>query len=218
MGAIGWALKLLFPEKCPFCGRLLGEEEIGLCEKCLRELPYTGGKCKTNGAFFGSCVSPLFYEGAARKAVLRFKFSGKASYAACFGELLADCVRQNLPGSFDVITWVPLSPRRHRKRGYSQARLLAEAAAAELGVGNCVELLKKRRNTPAQSGIKGAAARRANVSGAFEASRSDALIGKRILLIDDVVTSGATLSECSRVLMTHGAETVVCATLCKARR
>jgi predicted amidophosphoribosyltransferase len=98
-----------------------------------------------------------------------------------------------LAGSFDIITWVPLSPRRHRKRGYSQARLLAEAAAAELGVGDCEELLKKRRNTPAQSAIKGRAERRANVSGAFEALRRGGLAGKRILLIDDVVTSGATL-------------------------
>jgi ComF family protein len=214
-------LDLLFPAKCPFCGGLLGEGEFRLCEKCLRSLPYTGGKGKTGGSFFSLCVSPLFYEGSARKAALRFKFSGKAAYAECFGELLADCVRQNLAGEYDLITWVPLGPRRQRKRGYSQARLLAEATAAELGgqaASNCLPLLKKRRDTPAQSALRSLAQRRANVSGAFEAPDRDRLAGKRILLIDDIVTSGATLSECARVLLTAGAEKVVCATLCKAKK
>jgi Predicted amidophosphoribosyltransferases len=156
---------------------------------------------------------------------LRFKFAGKASYAGCFGELLADCVRQNLYGEYDLITWVPLSPRRYRKRGYSQAKLLAEAAASELygqdcQTQNCVKLLDKNRNTPAQSATKSSAQRRANVSGAFTVSDKDRqkLKGKKVLLIDDIVTSGATLSECSRVLLTEGAEKVVCATLCKVKK
>jgi ComF family protein len=214
-------LKLLFPDKCPFCRRLLKDGEFRLCEKCLRELPYTGGRLKTNGAFFTVCVSPLFYTGDARKAVLRFKFSGKSAYAACFGEIIADCVRQNLTGMYDLITWVPLAPQRLRKRGYSQSKLLAEALAAELSEKDsqiCVRLLEKCRNTPSQSATKNSAQRRANVSGAFAVTDRERLAGKRILLIDDVVTSGATLSECARVLLTEGAEKVVCATLCKVRK
>lgn len=221
MKLIDSLLKLLFPDKCPFCQRLLRDGEFRLCEKCLNELPYTGGRLKTNGAFFSLCVSPLFYTGDARKAVLRFKFSGRSAYAACFGEILADCVRQNLTGMYDLITWVPLSPQRLRKRGYSQSRLLAEALAAELHGQEseiCAELLNKCRNTPPQSGTKNSAQRRANVSGAFTVTDRDRLAGRRILLIDDVVTSGATLSECSRVLLTAGAEKVVCATLCKVRK
>lgn len=213
-------LNTVFPEKCPFCGRLLREEEFRLCEKCLMELPYTYGGRKTTGAFFSVCISPLYYTGQARKAVHKFKFTGRANYAACFGEILADCIRQNIDGGYDLITWVPISPLRLRKRGYSQAKLLAEAAAKELGDKPCLSLLEKRRNTKSQFKTRNAAERRANVSGAYTVNRlnKDRLQGKRILLIDDIVTSGATLSECARILLTEGAERVLCATLCKVKK
>jgi predicted amidophosphoribosyltransferase len=112
---------------------------------------------------------------------------------------------------------VPLSLLRLRKRGYSQSRLLAQAVAKELGLP-LERLLRKRTHRPAQSGLRDAAARRANVSGAFAPCRGAEIEGKTVLLIDDVITSGATLSECSRVLLTAGAERVLCATLCKARK
>jgi competence protein ComFC len=98
--------------------------------------------------------------------------------------------------------------------------LLAEAAAKELGDKPCLSLLEKRRNTKSQFKTRNAAERRANVSGAYTVNRlnKDRLQGKRILLIDDIVTSGATLSECSRILLTEGAERVLCATLCKAKK
>jgi ComF family protein len=213
-------LNMVFPEKCPFCGRLLREEEFRLCEKCLTELPYTGGGRKTGGAFFSVCVSPLYYEGQVRRAVHRFKFTGKVNYSDCFGEILADCIRQNIAGEYDLITWVPISLLRLRKRGYSQAKLLAEAAAKELGAAPCISLLEKKRDTRSQFKTRNAAERRANVSGAYSILKTerDRLQGKRILLIDDIVTSGATLSECSRILLTEGAGKVVCATLCKVKK
>ena len=102
---------------------------------------------------------------------------------------------------------------RLRKRGYSQSRLLAEECARLLGA-ETAPLLRKRRYRPPQSRKTGEAARAANVSGAFSAVHPERFAGKRVLLIDDVVTTGATLSECARVLLTAGAEEVVCATLC----
>ena len=92
----------------------------------------------------------------------------------------------------------------------------ASAAALELGEV-AVETLRKGRNTEAQSGLDGDAARRANVLGAYTAVDAELVEGKRVLLIDDVITTGATISECARILRTVGAREVVCATLARAR-
>ncbi len=213
-------LDLLYPRKCPFCGRLLPEEvpeDPGICPACRTRLPWTRNGGKTHGSFFSVCLSPLAYTGLAREGLLRFKFRGRRAAARCFGRLMADCIRENPPGNVQLVTWVPLSLLRFRKRGYSQSRLLAHALAEELGLP-CVPLLRKRRHTPPISGIRGADRRRAAVSGAFAMARSGEAeaAGKCILLVDDVITSGATLSECSRVLLTAGADRVVCATLCRA--
>ena len=94
--------------------------------------------------------------------------------------------------------------------------LLASAAALELGEV-AVETLRKGRNTEAQSGLDDDAARRANVLGAYTAVDAELVEGKRVLLIDDVITTGATISECARILRTVGAGEVVCATLARAR-
>ena len=210
-------LELLFPRKCPFCGKLLEKSAGDICDDCMKSLPWTGNQCRSRGSFYSLCVSPLRYSGNARQALLRFKFASHASYSGCFGRLMADCVRRELDGQFQLVTYVPVSLRRFRKRGYSQSKLLAEALAKELNVP-CAPLLRKARHTEAQSHLRGEAARKANVSGAFQALPDAELSGKTVLLVDDVVTTGATLAECSRVLLMAGAEKVFCATLCLAAR
>lgn len=210
-------LELLFPEKCPFCRKLLRDTEEYLCGECRSTLPWTGSACRSHGSFFSVCLSPLRYEGKAREALLRFKFSGKRSYARCFGKLMADSLRAYPAGQVDVMTCVPLHFLRFRKRGYSQTKLLAEALSRELDIP-CVRLLRKKRRTGVQSRLHGEAARKANVSGAFSVRKHAEAEGKTILLVDDVLTTGATMAECSRVLLAAGAERVICATLCKAQR
>ena len=115
-----------------------------------------------------------------------------------------------LGGAFDTVTWVPVSPRRLRQRGYDQARLLAESAC-RLWETKPLPLLRKTVHNPAQSGLKEAAARRANVLGVYEAVDPERISGHRILLVDDICTTGATLAECARVLREAGAADVVCA-------
>ena len=207
-------LDLLFPQKCTFCRRLLKSGENGMCAACARDVPYTRGNAKRSGDFFSVCVSPLYYEGNVREAILRFKFRNATSYAGLFGRLIADCIRDNLAGEYDLISWVPLSAKRLKKRGYDQAMLLAMAAALELD-DVAVETLVKHTDVPAQSGLGSAEKRRANVSGSYAASDPELIAGKRILLIDDIVTTGSTLSECARTLLGAGAEKVVCATLAR---
>lgn len=124
-----------------------------------------------------------------------------------------------LSGTFfqniDILSWVPVSRLRKLKRGYDQSELLARAIAKELDC-DIIPVLKKIRHTPPQSGIRDAAHRRANVRGSYRAKTPSILAGKRILLIDDVVTTGATGSECARVLLTAGAEEVYLAAVAAA--
>ncbi len=209
-------LDLLFPPKCPFCRRLLERDETLLCSRCQRDLPWTQGLTgERTGEFFDRCVSPLWYLDAVRESHHRYKFSGARSYAAPYATLMAQCAADRLEGGFDMLTWVPLSPKRRRKRGYDQAELLARELAQRLELPvEC--LLDKVRDAPAQSGLKGESARRANVLGAYDLRPGAQAAGKRILLVDDVVTTGTTLSECARVLRTAGADRVTCITLARA--
>lgn len=207
-------LNLLFPPKCPFCGRIL--DEPGICAGCRRDLPWTQGE-EQERTLPGHvrCASPLFYEDRARDGVLRLKFRG-ASYAAdSFGDLIASCAAEHFSGEFDTVTWVPVSRKRLKQRGYDQARLLAEAACRRWSV-KPEPLLRKVTENAAQSGLREASMRRANVLGAYEVD-TDRIAGRRLLLVDDVVTTGSTMGECVRVLRDAGAAGVVCVTLARTR-
>lgn len=210
-------LDLLFPPKCVFCRSLLPDGESDLCPRCRRELPWLSGPAaEQKPEFITLAVSPLRYEGAVRDSFHRYKFYGQTAYAGAYGRLVAGCVRAHLDEPCELITWAPLSRRRKRERGYDQAQLLARAAADELALPLC-PTLEKIRDTAPQSGLEENSARRANALGAYRCTDPGAVSGKQVLLIDDVITSGATASECARVLRTAGAKTVFCATLARAR-
>lgn len=208
-------LNLLFPPKCPFCGKVL--DTPGICPACEKDLPWTEGDNSLRQAPGGlRCAAPLWYEDKVREALLRFKFQGAAAASEPLGTLIAQCAAEQFSGEFDTVTWVPVSHKRLRKRGYDQAELLAESAC-RLWDTEPVCLLHKMEDNPAQSGIQDAAARRANVLGVYEAAEPEMIKGKRILLIDDICTTGATLSECVRVLKDAGAESVACAAVALTR-
>ncbi|MBE7004489.1 MAG: ComF family protein [Ruminococcaceae bacterium] len=203
-------LDLLFPPKCPFCGAL---DVHGVCSKCEKALPRMETALR-EGAPYGKCAVPLKYEGAVREAILRFKFRGGQSAAEGLGMLLAQCAAEELGGEFDIVTWAPVSEKRRRERGYDQAELLARAAA-KCWDTRPERLLKKLRDNPPQSGL-GAAERRGNVLGIYGAAQPDKIKDARVLLIDDIVTTGSTLGECVRVLKESGAQSVVCACVASA--
>ncbi len=209
-------LNLLFPPKCPFCGRIT--EESGVCGRCRSTLPWAEG-AEGLRTLPGpvSCAAPLFYEGAVREGILRFKFRGASGAADALGALIAQCAAERFSGEFDTVTWVPVSAKRLRRRGYDQARLLAEAACRRWDTAP-EALLKKCGDNPAQSGLSDAAARRANVLGMYDPADPARIRERRILLIDDVCTTGATLAECARTLREAGAQSVVCAAVALRRR
>ncbi len=205
---------LLFPPKCVFCRKRLDEGDI--CPDCLRDMPRCG-KIRGRGEFFSQAAAPLYYEFKVRDAMLRYKFGGKRGHVVPFARLMAQCAGEELSGLYDVVTWVPVSRKRRRKRGFDQSELLARRTAENLGVP-VVPALRKKRHTGANSGLDTREARAANVLGAFETVDAERFRGKRVLLIDDVYTTGATLSECSRMLLMAGAEDVVCLTFAAARK
>ncbi len=206
---------LLYPPRCTFCHDFLETSGDGLCAHCRTGLPFAQNGGRQRFSFVRACVSPLNYEGDVRASLLRYKFGGATGYAKVYGRLVADTVRTELAGEYDLVTWVPLSRKRLRERGYDQARLLARSTAKELGLP-LTPTLHKQRNTQPQSGAGDAAKRRANIAGAYRMKTGADVTGKRILLMDDIVTTGATLSECARVLGKAGAEQVVCATVARS--
>ena len=200
---------LLFPGKCLLCGRLLADAQTDLCADCRSNAPYCGDRHKTI-PFVDKWEAVWYYEEQVRESLLRYKFSGKAHYAQAYGRFLALRISQRFGDGFDVLTYVPVSARRRFSRGYDQVRLLAQAVGDELGCG-FVKTLRKVRHNVAQSSIKEDERRRANVLGVYEAVDPERISGHRILLVDDICTTGATLAECARVLREAGAADVVCA-------
>ena len=215
MGAIAGILDLLFPPRCVFCRKFLKTGEKDICGKCRESLPVCPAeKAVSSGEFYDICVSPLYYKDDVRRSILRFKFNDATNYASCYGKILAECIKDNLAGKYDMITWVPVSKEREKKRGYDQAMLLALATALELD-DVAVETLRKTKDIPAQSTLDGHEERKANVVGVYEATDRELINDKRILVIDDIVTTGSTLSECARTLLMAGAREVICATLAR---
>ncbi len=126
-------------------------------------------------------------------------------------------LRQKGFDGYDVLTYIPVAPLRKYRRSYDQVELIAQAVAKELDT-TLVPTLRKIRNTPPQSGFKDVSQRRANVLGVYRVKNADLVREKRILLLDDVITTGATASECARVLLTAGAKEVYCAAMAAAHQ
>ena len=209
-------LRLLYPPKCAFCRKLIEASPHGVCPDCMKKLPYAaGGAAVQKFPFVKACTAPFYYENEVRDSLLRYKFGKTTAYASIYAKFLRKSIDENL-NNCDIITWVPLSRRRLRQRGYDQARLICEETAKLLGT-NCMQLLRKKHDTPAQSRTGGADKRRANISGVYEVIDTVAVENKDILLIDDIVTTGSTFSECARMLLMAGAKNVYCAAVARHR-
>ena len=209
-------LRLLFPPKCILCGKILKEEETDLCRSCRTDSP----ECHKNNltfSFLDIWAAVWYYDGYIRKSLHRYKFGRARHYAPAYGRLLAMKLTAAYPEGFDVLTWVPVSRIRKFTRGYDQVELLAEAVGRELGI-EPVRTLRKLRNNPPQSGISGIEKRRANVLGVYRIENPDLVNGKRVLLLDDILTTGATAGECARVLLTAGAREVHCGCIAVAKK
>ena len=206
-------LSLFFPPKCILCRKLLSRKETDLCHSCRTNAPeFTA--VKNHIPFVAGWTAVWYYKDAVRSSLLRYKFYNLRSYAKTYGKLLAMKVLES-DLKYDCISWVPVSKKRRRKRGFDQVELIARAASDNLGLP-LHSTLYKFRDTPAQSTLRDVSQRRANVLGAYKPIAPETIAGKHVLLLDDVITTGATSSECARVLLTAGAASVSCAAVAAA--
>lgn len=219
---------------CPDCWASLQPWSGPQCTRC--GLPFTSphaldsslpecGACRAGEAAFDSARSFGLYTGKLRQAVLRVKFSRDERLGARLGELLAttwDSLPQATEFDSPLLVPVPLHPSRRRERGFNQSELLAAGLARALErrrAGAAPQVakdgLRRKRATPPQTGLS-VAARRENLRGAFAVIKPDAIRGRMIVLVDDVMTTGATLSACARALKSAGAAQVLGLALARA--
>lgn len=206
-------LRLVYPPKCVFCGTLLEREEQDACKACLAELPWTDeSSAVRTGRAFSRCVSPFFLTGKVHQALVDYKYHQRESYGVCFGRWMGACARRCRSDPFDLVTWVPVSRRRLRERGFDQCRLLAVQVAKVYGM-RPVRTLKKWKDVPSLASSEASPAmRRKLVAGVYRVISPETVAGKRILLVDDIITTGSTLEEAAGTLRAAGAAEVCCVT------
>ena len=225
-GSSGW--KNLFSQDCTLCG---SRSPASVCAACVNDLPTIRGTgcphCAIEGPtaqVCGACLAaPLAFDGTVAafrytypldRLVQSFKFNENLALVNLFSEALFNAIqaKQLRP---DLIVPLPLARKRLAERGFNQSALLAERVARRMGVPYFAQGLLKIRDTPPQAGLD-RAARLKNVRGAFACEQS--LQGKHVAIVDDVMTTGATLSEAARSLKKSGAATVSAWVVARAGR
>ncbi len=239
-------LDLVFPPFCPVCQRRLGEgRRDPLCGVCWESLdriapPYCRvcglpfvrlpalevaptlgaghlcGLCRRRPPPFAYARAAVRYGEVAREAVHALKFGGRRALAAPLGDLVAEIAADALPaGAPDLLAPVPLHPRRERERGFNQAFLLARRVGDAWRVPVCADVLTRTLATRPQTELT-AKARRGNVRGAFALRRPELVAGRHVVLVDDIFTTGSTVTACARCLREGGASAVGVLTVARA--
>ncbi len=220
--------ELIFPTSCAGCGNTEGEM---VCPSCLRSIPWVSATrcsrcgcptlypvdecndCRGRSLRLDRTVALALFEEPMKSIIHKFKYGGGKRLAPLLAALLAARVQEEgFPFHVDMITFVPLHPRKERERGYNQSRLIAESLAGHLGL-ECVLLLSRTRNTPSQAGLS-LRERETNLKNCIEIEEGKE-VGRGIILVDDVFTTGSTLSECSKALRKGGAREVMAAVLAR---
>jgi ComF family protein len=232
-------LDVMLPPRCLACGATV-ESQGRLCADCWRSLTFLAppqcrlcgyplphalpdaplcGACAVAPPAFDRARAALRYDDAARRLILAFKHADRTDSAPAFGRWLARAGAELLAAA-DLIAPVPLHRWRLLRRGYNQAAVLARALARETGLPLVPDLVQRRRATRSQQGLSGQA-RLANITaGAFRPHpwHRGRLRGRRVVLVDDVLTTGATVGACAQVLRTAGAAEVAVLTLARVVR
>lgn len=228
--------ELIFPPRCAVCTEVLDMEERKgfLCRGCAEHLPYVprgicphcGGTTETAG-FCDFCLKEFAFESACaafpyetvRTAIHLFKYEGGKKIGEGLGRLLAEYMEkyhEELLAQTDVVLSVPLYPKKEKKRGFNQTHILCEQLSAQTGLLFRKDVLVRKRETAAQSTLDSPEQRRRNLKNAFAVTED--MTGKRVLLVDDIFTTGSTCNECAKELYRAGAQAVSICCLSAAGR
>ncbi|QSX05059.1 ComF family protein [Sedimentibacter sp. zth1] len=172
--------------------------EYGLCKECIRKSRY-----------FDAIRSPYYYKGNVKKLIHDYKYCNKPYYYKLFGKLLVDYMIDIDYTNFDFIISVPLHKIKQRKRGYNQSELIAKYISKKFSIPY-LDILKRVNNTTKQSNLS-ASSRQINLKNAFAIKSNrflNTIKGKKILIVDDIFTTGTTINECSKILLTNGTSNV----------
>ncbi|MDQ8004304.1 MAG: ComF family protein [Pedobacter sp.] len=208
-------INLLFPELCNGCGKLLYHGEKDICTKCLFDLPYTDfhlyqdnpvakqlwGRLNVNAA-----MAMLYFKKATKvqNLIHGLKYDGKTEIGITLGKLLAKkVIESEFYADIDLIIPVPLHQKKMRTRGYNQSEYIAAGLAEELNISVSTKYLLRDKSTESQT-KKARYTRYENMQDVFSVIKAEELAEKHILLVDDVVTTGATLEACGNILLNNG--------------
>ncbi|MDQ5983988.1 MAG: hypothetical protein RUMPE_01017 [Eubacteriales bacterium SKADARSKE-1] len=209
-------LSFIFPTRCQYCKKVIPFGTL-ICNECLEKVKpqkHITNIMMESGKEL-TVVSPFIYEQEVKRAICDFKFNGKVEFSGHLAKSMAWVANDgyNLK-DFDFVTAVPLSTKSKKVRGYNQAEILARSVAKDFSM-QYIETLNKVKENKKQHTLS-KKERQENVKGAYTGLEAKTVSGKQILLCDDIVTTGSTLSECAKVLYLSGAKVVCCLTAAKA--
>ena len=230
-------LTTVFPNhyKCITCGKEIDYAGFDFCENCIKNLPQINGKiclrcgepiksmanyclnCKNNKHHFKRNLSAFTYEKPISDHIMNLKYNNKKYLGEIFTAFLVQKYLE-LNISADVVIPIPLHPNRLKERGYNQAEIIAKPLSEKLNIPLALNAIERVRDTPKQSLSKSFEDRALNIKDAFKVISKNEVKDKVVLLIDDVYTTGSTLSECAKVLLKAKAKEVYCLTVAHAKQ
>lgn len=209
-----FVLNFLFPPVCSICGKL---NKNWLCLNCEKRVQRLEKSCviEIKNKNYEKLLYIFQYESLVRKLILRYKFSNQAYLNHFFANMIIKNEENcKLLQEYDLLIPVPMHHRKMQKRGYNQTELVANELSKILKIPTKSDILIKVVNTVTQSKL-GGKARQSNIQHAFFVPKDGEVEGKKIILLDDIYTTGATSQECSRVLKEAGAEEILILVLAK---
>ena len=228
-------LNLIYPRRCPICDEITGGYgklicrncaqkteplEEPLCKKCGKSLPKEEEEycpdCSHRKHLYTRGRAALEYDSRMRASISRFKYQNRREYADFYAQILLDTCREAVQGwQPDALVPIPLHKSRRRKRGFNQAELVAKRIGRELDIPVLCDWLIRVKKTAPQKELSDLE-RRQNLKNAFQLKKNDVRL-KKVLLVDDIYTTGSTIDAAASVLLAHGVEKVYFLSICIGR-